>query len=175
MKLDRSPAPDFDHPVEMLAACHDRIEDQLRTLERLREHLAANGCDEQARGAAANVIRYFDTAGEFHHEDEERDLFPALMKAANQDEEIARVIARLVHDHEQMRRLWKDLRLELQAIGEGRSRLLNAEIAERFSALYRAHIEREEADLLPAAQRTLSADELSRIGAAMAARRGVKH
>ncbi|MGH8668869.1 MAG: hypothetical protein ACREUH_06505 [Burkholderiales bacterium] len=28
------PAPSFDEPLEMLAACHERIEAQLGTLER---------------------------------------------------------------------------------------------------------------------------------------------
>src|SRR5689334_1951600 len=73
-----APAPGFDEPLEMLAACHERIEAQLRTLEKLVEHLsqncaangAAHGADNSARDAAARVMRYFDTAGVEHHRDE---------------------------------------------------------------------------------------------------------
>src|SRR5262245_7979997 len=71
-------SPTFEAPLEMLAACHRRIERQCETLSRLVPHLAAHGADGEARAAAAAVMRYFDTSGMQHHEDEERDLFPAL-------------------------------------------------------------------------------------------------
>jgi len=31
--------------------------------------------------AAQGILRYFDTAGQLHHQDEEQDLFPALHAA----------------------------------------------------------------------------------------------
>jgi len=37
--------------------------------------------NEQARTAAANVMRYFDTSAKHHHADEEEDLFPALVES----------------------------------------------------------------------------------------------
>ena len=50
-------APALDEPLEMLEACHDRIEAQLRTLERLLAYLPGHGADEQARGAAQAKVR----------------------------------------------------------------------------------------------------------------------
>jgi hemerythrin-like domain-containing protein len=167
------PAADFDHPLEMLAACHERIEDRIETLHRLRIHLPQHGCDEQARQAAVNVMRYFDTAGEHHHDDEERDLFPALTAAAQGASELRSLIERLESEHSMMRTLWRRLRTELEAIAAGASAQLDARLVEDFSSLYRSHIALEESQLLPAAERVLDAAEKERLGAAMAARRGV--
>ena len=56
-----APAAGFEVPLEMLAACHGRVEAQCATLRRLVAHLAAHGADEQARDAARAVMRYFDS------------------------------------------------------------------------------------------------------------------
>jgi len=68
----------FDDPLEMLLACHRRIERQLQTLERLQVHLEVNGVDAEASAAAQAILRYFTRSAENHHEDEEKDLFPLL-------------------------------------------------------------------------------------------------
>ena len=70
-------APTFDDPLEMLHACHGRILGQCDTLKKLTAYLPVHGCDQQARQAAQNILRFFDSAGHFHHQDEEENLFPA--------------------------------------------------------------------------------------------------
>jgi len=77
-----APAAGFEVPLEMLSACHGRVEHQCQTMLRLVPHLAANGPDKAARKAAQNIMRYFDTSAKHHHADEEEDPFPALLQAA---------------------------------------------------------------------------------------------
>lgn len=36
-------------------------------------------CDVQAQAAAAQILRYFNVAAPLHHQDEDEDLFPALL------------------------------------------------------------------------------------------------
>ena len=170
--LFRSMAADFDHPLEMLAACHDRIEDRCDLLQRLVDHIAKNGCDAQASQAAANVLRYFDTAGEHHHEDEEQDLFPRLMAA--DAARAAALVESLRRDHAKMRAAWQRLRPALESIARGAPAELDRALVRSFDELYRAHIGREEAELLPLAHSLLSGSELADIGRSMAQRRGVK-
>src|SRR5438046_387211 len=67
---------------EKLVACHERIHSQLGTLERLAPHLETKGCDAEAKSAAQAVLRYFDTSGAMHHQDEDQDLFPVLRTRA---------------------------------------------------------------------------------------------
>ena len=113
--LKTVPAPSFDEPLEMLAACHERIEAQLGTLERLGPHLAERGCDAEARTAALGVIRYFDTAGANHHLDEEEDIFPALQHHAPTQATLS-LIFRLRTEHKKLDTLWNDMRARLNAI-----------------------------------------------------------
>jgi hemerythrin-like domain-containing protein len=165
-------APSFDQPLEMLSACHERIEEKLATLERLGPHLEKNGCDADARSAAQSVLRYFDTSGVYHHQDEDQDLFPLLrVRAAQQGRaEIAAAIENLEREHETMDSQWHRLRQRLLAVTEGEPRLDVEEVA-RFAWLYRSHMEREGAAVLPFAREALDAAERAALGERMAARR----
>ena len=169
------PAAGTEAPLEMLSACHGRVERQCATLRRLVPHLAAHGADEAARTAAAGVMRYFDTSAVHHHADEEEDLFPALIEAvAVADAACVRaLIEGLSADHRALEIAWRRLRRVLERISVGESVPLAVDEVETFAGLYERHIEREEAELLPMAARLLSEDDLARVGQAMRERRGI--
>jgi hemerythrin-like domain-containing protein len=170
-----TPSADFDHPIDILDGCHERIQRNCATLERLAAHLATRGPDEEARTAAAGVLRYFDTAGAHHHRDEEDDLFPALEKQAPAQERqaIFTLLDALRADHRELDRLWSAMRARLAAIAEGRDAGLTGSIAREFAAAYEAHIARETDQLLPAARRILDERQTRSLGDSMARRRGV--
>ena len=168
-----APAVGFEVPLEMLAACHGRVQHQCDTLRRLVAHVQAHGADRPAQEAAGAVLRYFDTAARHHHDDEEQDLFPALLESmAGSDAVCLRELtAALCHDHRQLEQRWAVLRQRLlQVAAGGACTLADADIP-GFVALYAQHIAREEAELLPMAARLLSDAELDRIGLAMRTRR----
>ena len=169
-----SPAPGFDEPLELLEACHGRIEAQLATLERLLAHLGSHGCDAAAREASAAVMRYFDSAGQMHHQDEDQDVFPLLreLAARARRSEIAAVIDGLEREHASMHAMWGRLRKGLQAVSGGEPRLDAEEVA-RFAWLYRRHIREEAAAVLPFAREALSAQQRAGLGERMAARRRI--
>ena len=171
----RAPTAGFEVPLEMLSACHFRIAQQCETLRRLVPHLAARGADEEARAAAARVIRYFDTSAVQHHADEEEDLFPALVESmAGSDAVCIReMTASLAAEHRRLETIWHGLRKALEDVSAGRPAVLEAGAVDAFSSLYRSHIEREEKELLPMAARLLGDDELERVGRAMRERRGI--
>lgn len=167
-------APGLDEPIEMLGACHERVLAQLRTLERLAPWMREHGADEQARQAAGAVMRYFDVAGVNHHLDEEEDVLPAL-RGARVDEatrgEIEALSDWVIADHQRLYAAWSAMRARLEAVGSGTCiRLDDLEVA-AFAAAYRAHIEREEAELLPLARRVLDEATVERISHAMTQRR----
>lgn len=166
-------APSFDEPVDMLEACHERIETQLRTLETLLDHLHAHGADAEAREAARLVLRYFDTAGVDHHRDEDDDLFPLLRRRAGELEraEISAVINELEGDHATMNLQWSRLRERLSGIAEGHNGSLTTSDIAGFAWLYRRHIEKEAAVVLPFARQALDPRERAALGQRMAARR----
>ncbi|HSW08742.1 hemerythrin domain-containing protein [Aquabacterium sp.] len=179
MKLEipghRAPAVGLEVPLEMLAACHQRIEGQCATLQRLVPHLLVQGADADAQAAASAVMRYFDTAARHHHADEEVDLFPALIESmAGSDAVCLReMTAALTREHRELESHWHALRQVLDELAAGRAAVLDPASVSAFTGLYARHMAREEEELLPMAARLLSDAELDRIGLAMRARRGL--
>ena len=151
------PPVGFEAPLEMLSACHARIEQQCATLQRLVRHVAGHGTDAQARSAAAGVMRYFDTAAVDHHADEEMDLFPALIEAMAGSDAVC----------------LRELTAGLAQVAVAATTSLDADAIAAFVGIYQRHIAREEGELLPMAARLLDDDALDRVGRAMRERRGV--
>lgn len=172
--IDKPVAPGFDEPLEMLSACHQRIEDQLATLERMVPHLEKHGCDGEARSAAQAVLRYFNTAGVLHHQDEDEDLFPLLRvhAATRERPEVAAALDELEREHATMHAQWERLSQRLEAIVRGEPRIDPEEVA-RFAWLYRRHMDREGAAVLPFAREALDEAQRAALGERMAARRKI--
>lgn len=174
LTLHAAPSAGFDEPFEMLLACHERVERMLGLLERLATHLDAQGCDDAARRAAQDVMRYFDLAGPAHHEDEERHVLPLL--AAGPDAALQALAQRLRQDHQTMTGQWQAVRADLAGAAEGRwPAAPDAARTARWRAyatLYREHVRAEEALAFPAARARLDAAGQAAMGREMAARRG---
>jgi hemerythrin-like domain-containing protein len=170
--LHAGPGAGFDQPFEMLEACHQRVERMLALLQRLSAHLAAHGADSQAQQAARDVMRYFDLAAPYHHEDEERHIVPRLREQG----QIA-LAERLMSEHRTMSSAWAGVRCALQAVEQGRW-LTDSEVAAEqwraFVALYRDHIALEEREVFPTARQHIDADALRAMADEMARRRGVR-
>jgi len=171
-----SAAAGFEVPLEMLSACHGRVESQCRTLLRLVPHIAANGPDQAAREAAQNITRYFDTSAKQHHADEEEDLFPALLQATPEAglAPLRELVLALQTQHRELELSWGELRGKLEGVCRGTVRNLDSGEVGRLVELYRLHIAREESELLPLAARLLGEAQLDVVGRAMRLRRGIK-
>ena len=168
------PPAGFDDPLEMLFGCHRRIEKQLETLKRLREHLASKDIDAEASAAAAAVLRYFRKAAVDHHEDEEQEVFPLLEQRIGDAEEKARFAAlrtRLESEHRKLEESWARVRRPLEGIAEGLMRPLAEADVIALADAYQAHIRAEE-ETLRELFRWLDARDLEALGRSMAARRG---
>src|SRR5687768_1751335 len=107
-----SPAAGTESPLELMAACHERLAKQCATLRRLLPHVAEHGADIQAQEAAQAVMRYFDRASPQHHTDEEQDLFPELLESmAGSDAVCIRELTEgLAADHRALQSAWEKLR-----------------------------------------------------------------
>lgn len=165
-----SPAAGFDHPFELLAACHERVRQRLGLLARLIDHLDAHGVDAAAREAASDVLRYFDIAAPHHHEDEERHLVPRLQASAEPAHQAA--AQRLLADHAALRSAWAALRPGLLVPAARDAALRQA--ATHFIALHGPHLELEDTLAYPAAMARITAEEALAMGQDMAARRGAR-
>jgi hemerythrin-like domain-containing protein len=170
-QLMNEPAPDFNDPLGLLMACHQRMLAHCDTLGRIGERLASSGVDEDVRDAARQVHRYFATAAKLHHQDEEQDFFPMLVRTSLK---IAETIHDLKQDHRRMEALWQQLDPLLTGIDKLESPAQFTTTATEFAQLYRSHIEQENEFILSTARHLLSAQQLSKLGRAMADRRQVR-
>jgi pyridoxamine 5'-phosphate oxidase len=168
-------APGFDQPIAVLKHCHDRIRKQLGTLQRLKEHLPECGADIDAKQAAAAVMKYFNQGAATHHEDEEQDLLPMLTETARDEDArlLQQLIPGILQEHHEMDDLWKTLNEQLKEIAAGKSAYLSVDAVDRFSDMYMAHMEKEEAHIAPMARRIFNDTQMTRLGDAMRMRRNI--
>ena len=168
MPLLNAAAPDFNDPLGLLAACHQRMLGFCELLERLVPWIEANGPATDATDSAQRVLRYFNTAGVLHHQDEETDLFPML----DGDPELGPLIERLQQEHRELDRLWAALARQLDGLlnDDHDQAALQATVA-AFCSAYRNHIDDENSRVLPQARKRLSDAQLRALGQSMAARR----
>lgn len=171
--------PGFDDPIALMKDCHRRIEHFLNVIQLVAEHASSSHLDDSAASELQTAMRYFREAAPLHTADEEQSLFPeiralrhdrpeALIQRAAVLEAQHREAERL-HElvHEQLARWIETRRLDAPSLEELQCRI------EKLRALYREHIAFEDDKLFPAASRSLDPAAISRIGRAMAARRGV--
>jgi len=166
--LTSDPAPDFDDPINLLKACHQRILGFCDLLKKIVAHAAQDDISSEVHQAAQKVHRYFSTAGQYHTEDEEQDLFPLLIDSSP---ETAPIIDELREQHIAIHTTWVQLAPVLS-----RPTLIN-ETPEfetwvnTFCEAYHEHIQIEETELFAVAEQILGAEQLRQLGENMKARR----
>ena len=172
-----APAAGFEEPFEMLATCHERVERMLKLQARLQQHLLDKGCDDSARQAARDVMRYFDIAAPLHHQDEELHVFPALLSGP--DAALRELVARLLQDHRRMEVAWAEARRVLLAIADcpesGWTPLTPDQTATltQFAVIYSQHLDDDDHVAYPAAQAALSPAAVLAMSEDMMQRRGL--
>jgi hemerythrin-like domain-containing protein len=160
-------APSVDDPIELLLACHNKVRRFADLSVRLRDHVATHGADKQAQEAAQSILRYFNIAAPLHHDDEEQDLFPALRTMGIDGLNLA--LSSLTTEHTRLNALWQRMQPWLQDMAQGMSTEVPSTV-EEFAQAYKAHAQREEDEVYPAASQLTAAQRL-RISAAMVRRR----
>ncbi len=166
--LNNDQAPDFEDPLGLLKACHQRILGFCELLEKMITHIMDNGIDDNVKQSAQKIHRYFSTAGKLHHMDEEQDLFPVLIGSSLK---IATIIHGLKQDHIKIDNSWDKLApLLARPASIEENPEFNQWVTE-FCQANRKHIQTEEEDLLSMAQHMLSTEQLQQLGKNMKERR----
>lgn len=169
----------FDDPLEMLTLCHEKVRRFARLTDKIAAHVIAHGADDAASQAAQKVLRYFNIAAPLHHDDEDLDVYPALLALNHKDLDaehksaLDRSIRQLQAQHFELEKLWSEVRQWLERI-EQKEFIATPENLNRFAQAYVEHADREEAEIYPAIA-LLDQAKLRAIGVRMAQRRGAKH
>ena len=139
---------------ESLDLAHRQVLEVLKDLDGLLEHVGDKGPDETARDSAKRILAFFSGPARQHHADEERLVFPGLLKSGN--EELVQNVQRLQQDHGWLEEDWIELSLQVQAIADGYNWYdldLLRHAVPVFTTLYQDHIALEEGLVYPAARR----------------------
>ncbi|MDO4694956.1 MAG: hemerythrin domain-containing protein [Eikenella sp.] len=163
--LFRTRSATFDEPIAMLRACHDKVRRFCDQLNRLPGYLKAHGYTPTAAQAVRQIRHYFNTAAPLHHQDEEADFFPLLLRYVP---EAAAAVNALAAEHGGLHRSWAVLDRHLAALSAEIE--ADADLIRRFTDAYARHMPVEE-QLFAQGGAQIPPAELARIGRRMAARR----
>lgn len=179
LTINQPHIPDFTNPLGLLVHCHERIEGQLRNLERAAEILRGGDLRSlpKAFAAAEMACAHFATPGVKHTEDEDASLFPRLREhggAAGQ--EALAAMAELETQHrraEQIHAEFDGLIERIPRDGSAEAKDLDHfnELVADLAALYRPHIRIENELVFPVAASVLTSNEIQALGEEMRARR----
>jgi len=168
-------APTFDHPLEMLLACHGKILRQCRyaaealgTSEDPRQRCTRRDWPHRA-SCATSIPRDNSTIRT------RKRPVPGVARHCRRRVGTARRIAAAPAERacRDAGPAWDELRAVLLQIAEGMNVHLDERVSKRFIDAYTMHIAVENSELIPLAARLLTPEQLRQIGACMAARRGV--
>ncbi|MDY4280566.1 MAG: hemerythrin domain-containing protein [[Pasteurella] mairii] len=157
----------WDDPVAMLFACHSRVKKFCHQLQILPDYVAKNGYNQAVNNDVQQIIQYFTQAAPLHHDDEEKDFFPALVNYAPQAQ---KDIDELERQHVILHQNWANLCVQLQELLREQRANVERELIKQFVAGYDVHIAIEEA-LFKLGRKHIPAPELQAMGKIMAARR----
>lgn len=163
-----------DEALSVFARSHVNIVERMKQLGELPDRLARTGLDEANRACAAGVYRFFNDAVLEHHDEEERELFPAMRHSATAGDEaglVESLVARLEREHRELEALWDRIEPALRRLGRGKPAELDAAVVRELVDSYLAHARFEETAVLPLAERRLKSGDRAALALALAMRR----
>lgn len=146
---------DAESPIDNFSHCHIGL---LHHFERLAELLHQLKDAEAASKIAQETLNYFHLGLHAHHQEEEVDLFPAVLKSAMPGDELTQVQAmvdRLILDHQEMESAWKQLEPALKEIIKGHVPSVDHVHFQILINRFKAHARSEETLFLPLAEKVL--------------------
>lgn len=159
----------WDDPIEMLYACHSKVKMFCKQLAILPDYLAKNGVNQAVKNDVQQIITYFNLSAPLHHDDEEKDFFPALVKHVPQAQAD---IDKLENEHIVLHQNWALLSAQLTQLLNDERNHVDRDLIAAFIAGYDHHISLEE-PLFELGKAHLSKEELQAMGKIMFNRRKV--
>jgi hemerythrin-like domain-containing protein len=159
-------------PFDVLDACHQQIAKAVQQLQVLVDRLQNHGVDGETQTMARDIFQFFMNTARQHHADEEKHVFPALLRSG--DPSLVQHTLRLQQDHGWIEEDWLELAPQLEAIAAGYNwfnvdQLMHA--VPLFAALYADHMALEESLVYPEAKARMANWDIYGVGREMAERR----
>lgn len=160
----------WNEPIEMLYACHSKVKRFCQQLQILPDYLEKNGINQAVKNDVQQILNYFNFSAPLHHDDEEKDFFPALIKRLP---DVQSAVDKLEAQHIDLHQNWDSLSEQLTALLAGERETINRDLIARFVVGYEQHIAIEE-PLFELGREHLEQENLQAMGKMMSNRRKVK-
>ena len=150
-----TPAVDSDEPLNNFSQCHAGIVRHLDTFGELPALLAPA---RRAREVAEDIVKFFRVAAFDHHEEEERELFPAVLADAQpgaERERVQQMIDALTREHRDIEKQWNALEPQLKKLAKGQPTDIDPQAVASLVDQYKAHARFEEQEFLPLSEQIL--------------------
>lgn len=155
-------------PLAFIAEDHLREREVCAALDRI-----ANG-EEMLAEEIACPLAFLSNELPLHLADEEEDLFPLMRRCCLPEDEIGRMIDRLLLDHGHAKADTPEVIAVLQGLTEQDLSSQGAQVLRRFSSYARRHLILENAVILPIARLRLGPSDLESLRLRMRQRRGLQ-
>ncbi len=156
MSLFSKPAPSTDTsaPLDTFHRCHEGIIHQLNATASLAELADAA---MRARRVAQDTLKLFEVAVMPHHNEEETELFPAVLRSALPEEleQVKAMVKTLTEEHRDVEAQWLLLAPAVKKVARGHDAEIDAAGMAELVRRYLKHARTEEDVFLPLAQRIL--------------------
>lgn len=170
-QLDALPMSMLDEPLDFIFADHRRQ----RSLCSVLRSFAL--CRRVRRDSAEKILSFLAHDLSLHHQDEDADLFPALRKRAEPEDDLSSILARLSEDHRQTSPLVADIFAALSAKPMRDWISIPAAAADTMIAYVsceQRHLSVEDGIVLVIARKRLVPADLRKLSRSMKMRRGVE-
>ena len=156
MPSSRAPAvaASSDAPLDTFHRCHEGIIHQLNAATALAELADAA---MRARRVAQDTLKLFESAVMPHHNEEEVELFPAVLRSALPEEleTVKSMVKTLTEEHRDVEAQWLLLAPAVKKIAKGQDAEIDAAGLAELIRRYLKHARTEEEVFLPLAQSIL--------------------
>jgi hemerythrin-like domain-containing protein len=131
----------------------------LHHFDHLSELLQVKGDADTAKKNAKEALDYFHLGMNAHHQEEEVELFPAVLSSSIPGQEralVAQLVEELTQEHRVLESAWKKLEPALKQIIKGHANTMDHVHFKLLIERYKAHAGSEETVFLPLAEKILS-------------------
>jgi hemerythrin-like domain-containing protein len=146
---------DTDLPISNFSHCHEGILHHLDQLAQLLTHMDDT---QVAKKIANEALSYFHLGMKAHHQEEELELFTAVLQDAlpgGERQIVQSLIEGFTQDHRDMENAWAPIELALKGVIKGHRLTLDNVHFQILINRYRAHASSEEKVFLPLAEKIL--------------------
>lgn len=145
-------------PLATFSRCHLGIVSQLEATAKLPELVEAAA---RARETAHRTLDLFHESVLPHHDEEEKELFTAVLQSAlpAEKEEVRSIIDKLTSEHRAIEALWKQLEPAVRHAARGSHAEIDPDLMADLVQRYLRHARYEETEFLPMAQRILGRND----------------